>query len=232
MNIRGLSKTSLVDYPGRICAVVFTSGCNMRCPFCHNPELALGGENLEQISSDEILRFLEKRRGLIDGITITGGEPSLQPDLQEFMKKVKEAGLLVKLDSNGLNPGVISGIVKQGLADYFAIDVKSSPAKYSLATGVNADWKKVRESIEIIRSSGIDYEIRTTCVPGFVTLEDMAGIGEVSGHVKSYYLQQFVNHNPMIDPALNSVSPYPVEYLEKMQSAASPYSERCVIRGA
>lgn len=230
MNIRGLSKTSLVDYPGRISAVVFTGGCNMRCPFCHNPELALNSSPM-QVTEDEILRFLEKRRGLIDGVTITGGEPSLQADLHEFMKKIKAMGFLVKLDSNGLNPGVISRIIEERLADYFAVDVKSSPEKYSHAAGVNADWKKVKETIELIRSSGTEYEIRTTCVPGFVDLDDISRIPEISGHVKSYFLQQFVNSNPMLDQSLASVSPYPVVYLRQMQAAAAAFADRCIIRG-
>lgn len=231
MNIRGLSKTSLVDFPGRISAVAFTGGCNMRCPFCHNPELALGGGSLEAISMDDILRFLEKRRGLIDGVTITGGEPALQKDLPDFMKTVKGMGYLVKLDTNGLMPAVIAEIVQTVPADYYAVDVKSSPEKYHIATGVNADCGRVKETLDIIRSSGAEYEIRTTCVPGIVDADDIRRAGEFMGHVNSWYLQQFVNWNPMLDPSLSSVSPYPLVYMKTMLAAAAPFADRCMLRG-
>lgn len=231
MNIRGLSKNSLVDFPGRISAVIFTGGCNMRCPFCHNPELALNSSSLERISEDDITAFLSRRKGLIDGVTITGGEPALQNDLQDFIIKIRDMGFLVKLDTNGLLPAVILRFARSGLIDYAAVDIKSSPEKYALAAGEKADFNKVRETVDILRSSGIEYEIRTTCVPGIVDLDDIRKIGEFIGRVKSYYLQQFVNRNPMLDPALGSVSPYPAEYLRAMQRAGDAFADRCIIRG-
>ncbi len=231
MNIRGLSKTSLVDYPGRISAVVFTGGCNMRCPFCHNPELALGGGSLEQLKEDEIFAFLDRRKGLIDGVTITGGEPTLQNNLSGFIGRIKDKGFLVKLDTNGLLPEVVSGIISAHLADYVAVDIKSSPEKYNRATGVNADCGRIKETLDIIRSSGIDYEVRTTCVPGFVDAGDIIKAGEYFGQFKTWYLQQFVNINPMIDASLGSLSPYPVEYMKKMQAAGSAFCDKCILRG-
>lgn len=231
MNIRGLSKTSLVDYPGRISSVIFTAGCNMRCPFCHNPELALGGSSLEKLDGDDILAFLDKRKGLIDGVTITGGEPALQDDLPGFIGRIKDKGFLIKLDTNGLMPEVVSRVTSARLIDYAAVDIKSSPEKYPLATGINADCARVRETIGILRTSGIDYEVRTTCVPGFVDTDDIMKAGEFFGRFRSWYLQQFVNRNPMIDGTLNSLSPYPVEYMKKMQAAGAMFSDRCMLRG-
>ncbi|HPS58173.1 MAG TPA: anaerobic ribonucleoside-triphosphate reductase activating protein [Spirochaetota bacterium] len=231
MNIRGLSKTSLVDYPGRISSVIFTGGCNMRCPFCHNPELALGSSSLEQMKEDEIFAFLDKRKGLIDGVTITGGEPALQNDLADFIGRIKDKGFLVKLDTNGLLPEVVSGIISARLADYVAVDIKSSPEKYRKATGVNADCTRVKETLDVLRASGIEYEVRTTCVPGFVDADDIVKAGEFFGRFKSWYLQQFVNRNPMIDSSLSILSPYPVEYMKKMQAAGSAFSEKCLLRG-
>ena len=231
MNIRGLSKTSLVDYPGRISAVIFTGGCNMRCPFCHNPELALGSSNLEPLQEDDIHAFLDKRKGLIDGVTITGGEPTLQNDLSGFIGRIKDKGFLVKLDTNGLLPRVVSGILDARLADYVAVDIKSSPEKYRQATGINADCTRVKETLDVLRSSGLDYEVRTTCVPGFVDTDDIVKAGEFFGRFGHWYLQQFVNRNPMIDPSLNSLSPYPVEYMKKIQAAGSAYSDKCILRG-
>ena len=231
MNIRGLSKTSLVDFPGRIASVVFTGGCNMRCPFCHNAELAFGGSGFERIAEDEIFAFLDKRKGLIDGVTITSGEPTLQNDLVDFSGKIRSMGFLVKLDTNGLLPGVVSGIIERGLVDYIAVDIKSSPGNYARATGCESDYTKVKETLDIIRSSGIDYEARTTCVPGFVDIDEIVQAGEYFGPFKRWYLQQFVNRNPMIDSSLNSLSPYPVEYMKKMQVAASAWSEKCILRG-
>ncbi len=231
MNIRGLSKTSLVDFPGKISAVVFTGGCNMRCPFCHNPELALGGSSLEEIGMDEILAFLEKRRGMIDGVTITGGEPALQKDLPEFIKIIKGMSFLVKLDTNGLMPAVIENISRIVPADYYALDVKSSPEKYSHATGINADCAKIRETLDIIRSSGTGYEVRTTCVPGIVDAEDITAAGEYFGRVSRWYMQQFVNRNAMLDSSMNSVSPYPAQYMKKMQQAGAAFADSCMVRG-
>ncbi|HQO39590.1 MAG TPA: anaerobic ribonucleoside-triphosphate reductase activating protein [Spirochaetota bacterium] len=231
MNIRGLSKTSLVDFPGRISAVVFTGGCNMRCPFCHNAGLALGGSGFERITEDEIFAFLDKRKGLIDGVTITGGEPTLQNDLADFLGKIRAMGFLVKLDTNGLLPAIVSGIIERGLVDYIAVDIKSSPENYARATGVGLDYIRVKETIDLIRSSGVNYEARTTCVPGFVDIDDIVKAGEFFGRFKHWYLQQFVNRNPMIDPSLKSLSPYPVEYMKKMQAAASAWSDKCILRG-
>lgn len=203
----------------------------MRCPFCHNPGLALNSNSLEEITVDDIIAYLEKRKGLIDGVTITGGEPALQKDLPDFMSRISDMGFMLKLDTNGLMPAVISEISNRGLADYYAVDVKSSPEKYNIASGTNTDCNKIRETLDIIRASGTDYEIRTTCVPGIVEIDDISKAGEFFGHVKAWYLQQFVNMNPMLDPKYSGISAYPSVYLKQLQTAASAHADRCVIRG-
>lgn len=231
MNIRGLSKTSLVDYPGRVSAVVFTGGCNLRCGYCHNPDLAFNSDTLEKIDEKEVFSFLERRRGLLDGVTISGGEPALDRDLLKFISRIKNLGFLVKLDTNGFYPAVIEQSLSENLVDYIAMDLKTSPAKYSSLTGIDADFSRIVKTLDVIRSSGIDYEIRTTCVPEFVTVENIRLIGESVGHVKNWYLQQFVNVHRLIDPETEKLSPYPVLYLELMRDEVLKFADRCIIRG-
>lgn len=231
MNIKGLYKTSLVDYPGKVSSVIFTGGCNLRCGYCHNPDLACNSDELERIDDEEVFSFLEKRKGLIDGVTVSGGEPSLDSGLPVFLRRVKGMGLLVKLDTNGCFPSVVEQCLSEKLVDYMAVDLKTSPAKYSSLTKRDVDFNQIVTTLDVIRNSGIDYEIRTTCVPGFVTLEDIALIGEAVVHVNKWYLQQFVNTNTLIDPEAEKLSPYPVRYLELMRDEALKYADRCSIRG-
>jgi len=231
MNIKGLYKTSLVDYPGRVSSVIFTGGCNLRCGYCHNPDLACNSDKLEKIDDEEVFSFLEKRRGLIDGVTVSGGEPALDSGLPDFLRRVKSLGLLVKLDTNGFFPSVIEQCLSEKLADYMAVDLKTSPPKYGMLTKRDVDFSRIVMTLDLIRNSGIDYEIRTTCVPGFVTLEDITLIGEAMGHVKKWYLQQFVNIHTLIDPEAEKLSPYPVRYLELMRDEALKFADRCSIRG-
>lgn len=231
MNIKGLYKTSLVDYPGKVSSVIFTGGCNLRCGYCHNPDLACNSDELEKIEDEEVFSFLEKRKGLIDGITVSGGEPTLDKGLLEFLRRIKDMGLLVKLDTNGFSPSVVEQCLMEKLADYIAVDLKTSPAKYSTLTKRDLNFNQILITLDIIRKSEVDYEIRTTCVPGFVTLEDITLIGEAVGHVRKWYLQQFVNTHTLIDPESEKLSPYPVRYLELMRDEALKYADRCSIRG-
>ena len=231
MNIKGLYKTSLVDYPGKVSSVIFTGGCNLRCGYCHNPQLACNSDELERIDDEEVFSFLEKRKGLIDGVTVSGGEPSLDKGLPEFLRRVHGMGLLAKLDTNGFFPSVVEQCITEKLVDYIALDLKTSPAKYSTLTGRDVDFNQIVTTLNIIRSSGIDYETRTTCVPGFVTLEDVTLIGEAVGHVRKWFLQQFVNTHTLLDPEAEKISPYPVRYLELMRDEALRFSDRCSIRG-
>ena len=231
MNIRGLFKTSLVDYPGKVSAVIFTGGCNLRCGYCHNPELALNSPALENIDENEVLAFLEKRKGLLDGITVSGGEPALDRGLVPFLEKVRSIGLSIKLDTNGFFSRVISECIEKRLVDYAALDVKTSPEKYTSLTGKPVNFNDVLSTLNILRESSIEYEIRTTCVPGYVTVDDINKIGSVIGRVRNWYLQQFVNRNILIDGRIKLLAPYTAGYLKELKTEAEKFSDFCLIRG-
>ena len=202
MIIKGLQKTTLLDFPGKVAATVFLGGCNMRCPFCHNMNIAdLNFNQDEGISSrnadytpDEILDFLKVRRSVLDGVCITGGEPTINPELYEFIKKIKDIGLLVKLDTNGTNPKMVKKLIDDGLVDYVAMDIKSSPAGYETVSGVKEiDLSGIKKTINyLITGTGdFDYEFRTTIVKDFHDEEVMRDIGELIRGAKKYYLQGF-----------------------------------------
>ncbi|RME55562.1 anaerobic ribonucleoside-triphosphate reductase activating protein, partial [Candidatus Woesearchaeota archaeon] len=200
MKILGFIRTSLVDYPGNIVSTIFTGGCNFRCPFCHNPELV--ESKGQELSQSKILEFLEQRKHLTDGVCITGGEPTIHSDLPELVKKIKSLKLKVKLDTNGTNPDMLKNLLSSKLLDYIAMDIKSSLNNYSKATSTELDLEKIKESIEIIKSSNIDYEFRTTMVKKFVSKEDLIGICNLIKGSKRFYLQQFDPRNNLIDNSL------------------------------
>ncbi len=202
MRIGGLLKFSLIDYPGKVAAVVFTQGCNYRCPFCHNPELVLPESFKEPVDTGAVVTFLEKRRGQLQGVVITGGEPTLQPGLLPFMRRVKDMGFLLKLDTNGSNPQVLAAILQAGLADYLAMDIKSSPAGYARAAGVPVDMDAVAHAVALIKASGVPYMFRTTAVKGFVAADDVAAIRGFLGAVGFYKLQRGNLKAGVLDPAL------------------------------
>jgi len=204
MRIGGYQKLTLIDYPGKIAATVFTVGCSFRCPFCHNPELVLSAQfpapnNMEE----EFFDFLENRKGKLEGVCITGGEPTIQPDIVDFIKKIKKMGFLVKLDSNGTRPDVLMQVIKEKLVDFISMDIKNSPGEYSKTVGTKADMEKIRLSVEMIMNSGIDYEFRTTVVPGIHTEKNFDEIAEWIKGAKAYYLQEFRSIK-IIDPTLKN----------------------------
>jgi len=237
MQIRGWVKTSLIDFPGRIATVLFTSGCNFRCPYCQNSGLVLHPESLPEIAPAQIFQLLERRRGLIDGVVITGGEPTLQRGLDDLLREIKELGLATKLDTNGYRPQVLRELLERGLLDYVAMDIKASPAKYSLAAGVPIDIRRIEESIRLILSSGVEHEFRTTVVPGIVApgdIEEMArliagGEGNERG-CQRYVLQQF-RPRSTLDPRFSEVTPYPAQTLLEMARAAEKWVGRVEVRG-
>ncbi len=192
MNIGGFQRFSLIDYPGRICAIVFTQGCNFRCPYCHNPELVDPKRYSRPIAEEEIIEFLANRRGKLDAVEITGGEPTLQPDLIDFMCDLKKLDYLVKLDSNGSNPGIISEAIEREIVDYIAMDVKAPLERYREITNSRVDPAKIEHSIELIMSSGLDYEFRTTVVKSQLGKRDILEIGQQIRGSKRYILQKFV----------------------------------------
>ena len=194
--VGGLQKTTLLDFPKKIAAIVFTQGCNFRCGYCHNPELlSLSENNSEQknsLTEEDVLNFLKKRKGKLDGIVITGGEPTLQSGLYDFIKKVKSLNFLVKLDTNGTNSEILKKLIDEKFLDYIAMDIKSTIEKYQKITNVNVKTENILKSIELIKNSGIDYEFRTTVLKSQLKLDDFEEIGKMINGAKRYYLQKFV----------------------------------------
>lgn len=192
MIIGSMQRFSLIDYPGKICAIVFTQGCNFRCPYCHNPELVNPEEFGESIAHDEIFSFLKKRMGKIDAVSITGGEPMLQKDLVQFIRKVKNLGYLVKIDTNGSVPEVLEELIGQRLLDWIAMDVKAPLDKYKKITRTSVNTGSIEKSIRLVMNSGIDYEFRTTVVKSLLNEDDIEKIGMLIKGADRYVLQKFV----------------------------------------
>jgi len=190
--IGGIKKTSLLDYPDKISAIVFTQGCNFNCGYCHNPSLLTSKSKNSIYSTDAFFDFLKKRQGKLDGVVITGGEPTLQPDLKEFIKQIKSLKFLVKLDTNGSRPDIIKDLAASNLIDYIAMDIKAPLEKYSLITEVKINTSLIKESIDFIMTSNIDYEFRTTVLPSLLNIEDFELIGNLIKNAKRYYLQKFI----------------------------------------
>ncbi len=191
MKIGGLQKCSLIDFPGKIAAVIFAQGCPWRCPWCYNRSLVLPGEYGPLLPEDEVIAFLKTRLRQLEGVVVTGGEPTFQPDLLHFLKKLRSLGFLVKLDTNGYRPEVVDAAMEAKLVDYIAMDVKAPLEKYNLATGRRIPLKKIRRSIDLIRNSGLDHEFRTTIVPGLHTEEDIDEILKLIQGSRRYALQTF-----------------------------------------
>lgn len=229
-SIKGLQKTSLVDFPPYLACTVFISTCNFRCGFCYNVDLVNDSDKLQEYSEGDIFKFLDKRKNVLDGVCITGGEPTLYGGLKEFISKVKSKGFKVKLDTNGANPKVLKLLIDEKLLDYIAMDIKSSKEKYSKAAGARVDIGKIQESIDLIRNSGVDYEFRTTVVPDFFSEDDAKSIGEWLKGSKKYALQQVVIRENMIDPDLRRIRPYDISELEKLKKILASYFEEVEVR--
>ena len=229
MKIGGFQKTSLLDYPDRISAIVWTSGCNFRCPFCYNRKLALGTADL--FPQDEILSFLSKRKELLEGVVISGGEPLLQDDIADFIKRVKNLRLLVKVDTNGAFPEKLDELLEQRLVDYVAMDVKAPKKKYRELTGIDVDLSKIEASINLIKTKALAYEFKTTFVPGLLTKEDIIEIAEWIKGADVYFLQQFKIVKPLVSSQLEKTMPYPREYVYETLEAIRPFFKRCMVRG-
>lgn len=202
MKIAGLVKSTLIDYPGKVAAIVFTQGCNFRCGFCHNPDLIpLENKQLE-INANDVFDFLETRRGKLDGVVITGGEPLIQSDILSFIKKIKEMGFLVKLDTNGSNPLVLRQIIDQKLVDYVAMDIKNSLSSYPAICGFS-DIDKVLSSVDLVMNSGVDYEFRTTVLPRFHSTNELIELAKIICGAKRFTIQGF-RPNIVFDETLRS----------------------------
>ena len=229
MRIDGLQKMTLLDFPGKVACTVFTGGCNFRCPFCHNALLVTKLPEKPDYSEDEILSFLEKRTGLLDGVAITGGEPLLNPDIVDFIRKIRDMGYAVKLDTNGSFPERLKAIVGEGLVDYVAMDIKNRREKYTETVGLkNLDLSKIEESIDFLKSGAVDYEFRTTVVKQFHTVEDITAAAEWISGAKRYFLQNFVDSGELICEEVSGVDK---ETMLKMKSAAADFVPQTEIRG-
>lgn len=231
MNICGWNKITLLDYPEHLAATVFVGGCNFRCPFCHNPGLIFSGEQTgrEGILEKEIFGYLQKRRGMLEGVCITGGEPTLQPDLAEFIRKIKKLGYLVKLDTNGYRPKVLWSLLSEGLLDYAAMDIKASKEHYRAAAGVKEpDLSRIEESVAILKNSDIPYEFRTTVVKGIHEAEEFDAIGRWLAGCRAYYLQAFQNSENVMQQGF---APFSKEEMEKMAEKARKYIDKVSVRG-
>lgn len=202
MKLSGMQKLTLLDFPGKMACTLFTPGCNFLCPFCHNSSLVTDIDE-HFIKAEEVLRFLSTRQGILEGVCITGGEPLLQKDIEDFMREIKDMDFLVKLDTNGSFPHKLEGIIEEGLVDYVAMDVKNSPEFYAETIGKTAfDLSSVNESVELLKEGRVPYEFRTTVTKNFHNLKSLLEIADWISGCDSYYLQQFVNSGQLIDETI------------------------------
>jgi pyruvate formate lyase activating enzyme len=223
IEIKGLQKTSLIDYPGKISSVVFLGGCSFRCPYCFNRDLVLNPEKVKTIPSPEFLAFLNEKRKWLDGVVLGGGEPTTHPDLPGFIRKIKDLGLLVALETNGTNPGMLKRLIGKRLVDYFAMDIKAPLEKYDRVARVKVDKKAIQESISLIISSGTDYEFRSTILPRLHTKEDIISMAKLVKGARIYYLQGFRPLEPLLDPAFHKEKPFSEQEMEGFKKACSKY---------
>ena len=229
MKIGGFQKTSLLDYPEEISAIIWTVGCNFNCPFCYNRDIVKGDVNF--FSEDEILGFLEKRKGLLEGLVVTGGEPFLQEDLAGFLGRVKKIGYLVKIDTNGTFPDRLKKMIDERLVDYVAMDIKAPKSKYEKLVGKKVDISKINKSIDILKNIDVDHEFRTTIVPGMLDKKDIIEIGKWLKGSKRFFLQQFKNDVPLISKKLENVKPFSKEELLGFIEEVKPFFDICDVRG-
>lgn len=228
--IGGIKKTSLLDYPDKISAIVFTQGCNFNCGYCHNPRLLSSKLNEDICQPDVFLEFLKKRQGKLDGVVITGGESTLQPDIEAFITEIKSMNFLVKLDTNGYRPEVIEKLLSKNLIDYIAMDIKGPLDKYSLITRREIDTNKIKQSIDIIMNANIDYEFRTTVLPIQIQIEDFEKIGNLIKNAQKYYLQKFVVQSEINDKTLIKERNYTDEELKTIINILRQYVQTVEIR--
>lgn len=229
MQIYGLNKTTLLDYPEHVAATIFTGGCNFCCPFCHNGELVLHPQVYPVIAEEEVMTFLKKRKGVLTGVCITGGEPTLQKDLVAFIKGIKELGYFVKLDTNGYKPEVLRNLIEQQLLDYVAMDIKNSRIHYPQTVGLpTMDLKRIEESVQILLNGTIDYEFRTTVVRQLHTVNDFRDIALWLNGAQAYYLQAYRDNENVIQKGFSA---YKKEEMEDFLKILTSYIKKVELRG-
>ena len=229
MKLFGLQKLSLLDFPGKMACTVFTGGCNLRCPFCHNASLVTRLNDVEPIDEDEVFALLEKRRGILEGVAVTGGEPLLQPEIEDFLRRVWAQGFAVKLDTNGCYPDKLERILAEGLADYVAMDIKNAPDSYAKTVGVDGfDLAPVQKSVDLLMNGQTDYEFRTTVVRELHTAADMEAIGQWLKGAKRLYLQAFKDSGDLIGGGFSACSP---EEMKRFRTLLLPAIPDTFLRG-
>lgn len=229
IKVFGLQKLTLLDYPGKMASTIFTGGCNFRCPFCHNSDLVFLPENMAEIKEEDIMTFLKKRKNILEGVCISGGEPLLNPELEGFLRRVKALGYAVKLDTNGSNPEKLCSLVEEGLIDYVAMDIKNSKERYAETIGVqNFELSPICESVEYLLEDHVPYEFRTTLVQEFHTIEDIRSIGEWIKGARAYYLQNFEDSENVIQQGLHACDEI---QLQAFLEAVRPYVKHVELRG-
>ncbi len=232
--IKGFVEMSMLDWAGKIASTLYLPYCNLRCPYCHNSGLVLNPEQYSSIPVEIVMDYFIRRKDWIDGVCLSGGEPCMYEDLPDFIRRLRNAGIKVKLDTNGSFPDMLQRLMDEKLIDYIAMDIKSllDNNLYAQATGVKDEGiiERIRKSIEIVMNSGVDYEFRTTVVPTLHTKETLAAMAESIKGAKKYVLQSFVPNNTL-DPEYLKITPYTDEQIQEMQQAVSPYVQKCVLRG-
>ena len=229
MKIEGFQTLTLLDYPGRMACTVFTPGCDFRCPFCHNASLVLPGRAGVEVPEAEVFALLEKRRGVLDGVCVTGGEPTLQPGLSDFLRRIKELGYAVKLDTNGARPDVLRSLAEKGLVDYVAMDIKNAPERYAETAGVpGLDLAPIRDSADFLRTGSLPFEFRTTVVRPLHNSDSFRAIGEWLAGEGPYFLQGFQDSGDLIGTGL---SPFGEEEMIGFRSILSNFIPNTALRG-
>ena len=226
MLIGGFQKMTMLDFPGKVACTIFTYGCNLRCPFCHNATLVIDEANL--FSEEEIFTYINKRKGILDGVCVTGGEPLLQPDIIPFLQRLRETGLKIKLDTNGTYPDKLEEIINLGLVDYVAMDIKNSLDSYEKTVGTKINLNDIEKSVKILLDNRVDYEFRTTVVKELHKIEDFIKIGELIRGAKRYFLQCFKDNENLIG---ENLSAHTVPDLKRFLEAVSPYVSEVNLRG-
>lgn len=230
MKLAGLQKLTLLDFPGHVACTVFTAGCNLRCPFCHNSELVLPERNPALMDEDDFLSFLKKRQGILEGVCVTGGEPLLQKDIASFLRRIKDLGFAVKLDTNGCFPNLLRSLVEEGLVDFVAMDIKNSPARYGQTAGIpNFDLTPIQESVSFLLSGAVDYEFRTTVAAQFHDEDSFRDIARWIAGAKRYALQEFKDSGDILTGGLTPCTP---QQMQVFLSILKPHIPGAFLRGS
>ena len=228
MLIHGLQKMTLVDYPGKVAAILFTGACNFRCPFCQNAALVLHPDTEEVIPDDEIFSYLKKRKGLLDGVVVTGGEPTLARDLIDYIKRLKDIGYSVKLDTNGYRPEIIEEAINKGLVDYIAMDIKNSFERYAGTAGLSYfEIDRIKRSVSLIMNSGLEYEFRTTIIKEFHDEESIKGAARLIAGAKKYFLQMYIDREGCLEHGFHA---FDKKEAEALRLAASEFVPNTKLR--